>query len=54
MKTEKDLLPLQPGDIPDTYAGSTKLEKAVGHKPGTLAKEGVARFIAEYCECYKV
>jgi UDP-glucuronate 4-epimerase len=53
-KAIKDLLPLQPGDVPDTYADSTELEKAVGYKPATPVKEGVARFVDWYREFYEV
>ncbi len=52
MKAEKDLLPLQPGDVPDTYADSTALEEAVNYKPATPVKEGVANFVAWYREYY--
>ena len=50
----KELLPLQPGDVPDTYADSTELEKAVGYKPATPVKEGVANFVAWYRDFYEV
>lgn len=53
-KAIKDLLPLQPGDVPDTFADSTALEKAVGYKPATSVKQGVANFIEWYKEFYKV
>ncbi|MFC3285757.1 NAD-dependent epimerase [Litchfieldella rifensis] len=51
-KAIKDLLPLQPGDVPDTYADSTELERAVGYKPATPVTEGVARFVEWYQEFY--
>lgn len=44
----KEMLPLQPGDVPDTYADVSELEKAVGYRPATPVKEGVARFVAWY------
>lgn len=53
-KAIKDLLPLQPGDVPDTYADSSELEKATGYKPATPVKEGVANFVKWYREFYKV
>ncbi|MBE0505960.1 MAG: NAD-dependent epimerase [Marinospirillum sp.] len=53
-KAIKDLLPLQPGDVPDTYADSSELEKATGYKPATPVKEGVANFVRWYQEFYKV
>ena len=53
-KAIKDLQPLQPGDVPDTYADSTELERAVGYKPATPVKQGVANFVAWYRDYYKV
>lgn len=48
----KELLPLQPGDVPDTYADSSALEQAVGYKPATPVKEGVANFVEWYKTFY--
>ncbi|MDI5921867.1 NAD-dependent epimerase [Halomonas sp. LR5S13] len=48
----RDLLPLQPGDVPDTYADSSELEHAVDYKPATPVKQGVANFVAWYREFY--
>ena len=45
---EKELLPLQPGDVPDTYADVSELVKAVGYRPATPVKEGVRRFVEWY------
>lgn len=54
-KTAKqDLLPLQPGDVPDTYADSSELKKAVDYQPATPVKEGVASFVAWYRDYYQV
>ncbi|WP_396586901.1 NAD-dependent epimerase [Bermanella sp. R86510] len=53
-KAIKDLLPLQPGDVPDTYADSSELEKATGYKPATPVKEGVAKFVQWFREFYRV
>ena len=53
-KAVKHLLPMQPGDVPDTYADSTELQKAVGYKPDTSVEEGVARFVRWYREFYAV
>ncbi|WP_421620842.1 NAD-dependent epimerase [Alkalilimnicola ehrlichii] len=50
----KEFLPLQSGDVPDTYADSTELEKAVGYKPNTPVKEGVAKFVGWYRDFYGV
>ncbi|MBD3896246.1 NAD-dependent epimerase [Halomonas sp. ML-15] len=51
---KKDLLPLQPGDVPDTYADSSELEKAVDYKPATPVEQGVANFVAWYRDYYQV
>ncbi|QFT85262.1 UDP-glucose 4-epimerase [Halomonas sp. THAF12] len=53
-KVIKDLLPLQPGDVPDTYADSTELESAVGYKPATPVKDGVYNFVSWYRDFYQV
>lgn len=45
---EREFLPLQPGDVPDTYADVSELVRAVGYKPATPVKEGVARFVEWY------
>lgn len=50
----KELLPLQPGDVPDTYADSSALAQAVGYRPSTPVKEGVANFVAWYRDFYGV
>ena len=47
-----ELLPLQPGDVPDTYADASELDRAVGYKPATPVSEGVARFVSWYREYY--
>ncbi len=52
-KAIMDLLPLQPGDVPDTYADSTELENAVGYKPSTTVDEGVSNFVEWYRNFYK-
>ncbi|MCB1838497.1 MAG: nucleotide sugar epimerase, partial [Alcanivoracaceae bacterium] len=49
----KELLPLQPGDVPDTYADVSELERSVGYKPATTVTEGVANFVAWYRDFYK-
>lgn len=53
-KAERELLPLQAGDVPDTYADVSELEKQVGYKPTTPVKEGVAAFIDWYRDFYGV
>ncbi|ADP69687.1 NAD-dependent epimerase/dehydratase [Rhodomicrobium vannielii ATCC 17100] len=49
-----ELLPLQPGDVPDTFADVSRLERAVGYKPATPVNEGVSRFVAWYRDYYGV
>jgi UDP-glucuronate 4-epimerase len=46
------LLPLQPGDVPDTYADVTNLEQAVGYRPTTSIETGVKEFLNWYLEYY--
>ncbi len=53
-KAERQLLPLQPGDVPDTFADVGELERAVGYRPATPVKEGVAAFVAWYRDYYRV
>jgi UDP-glucuronate 4-epimerase len=52
-KATRELLPLQPGDVPDTYADVSALERAVGYKPATPVTEGVGRFIDWYSDYYR-
>lgn len=52
-KAEKNLLPLQPGDVPDTYADVTDLVSAVGYKPATTVEDGIAAFVDWYRSYYK-
>lgn len=53
-KAEMDLLPLQPGDVPDTYADVTELISDMGYKPDTSVEEGVANFVDWYRAYYKI
>ena len=52
-KAEKNLLPLQPGDVPNTYADVDALMQDVGYKPSTPIEEGVARFVEWYRGYYR-
>ncbi len=53
-KTAKiNLLPLQPGDVPDTYADVTNLEHAVGYRPSTSIDTGVKEFLNWYLDYYE-
>ncbi|WP_018994806.1 NAD-dependent epimerase [Thioalkalivibrio sp. ALJ2] len=53
-KAEKNLLPLQPGDVPDTYADVEALREDVGYAPATAVEDGIARFVEWYREYYRV
>lgn len=53
-KADKNLLPLQPGDVPDTYADVEALISDVGYKPSTPIEVGVRRFVDWYRDYYKV
>lgn len=46
-------LPMQPGDVPATYADVRDLAAAVGFRPDTPIEDGIARFVAWYREFYK-
>ncbi|ANN60214.1 capsular biosynthesis protein CpsI [Mesorhizobium loti NZP2037] len=43
-----ELLPLQAGDVPDTFADTSALQEAVGYRPGTSVADGVGRFVEWY------
>lgn len=49
----KNLLPLQPGDVPDTYADVSDLESDFGYKPATQLEVGIANFVKWYKDFYK-
>jgi UDP-glucuronate 4-epimerase len=51
-KAEMNLLPLQPGDVPDTYADVQALVADTGYQPDTSVDEGVSRFIEWYLDYY--
>jgi UDP-glucuronate 4-epimerase len=50
---EKRLLPMQPGDVPATFADVADLAQDVGFEPATPIEEGVRRFVAWYREYYR-
>lgn len=52
-KAEMNMLPLQPGDVPDTYADVESLVKNVDYKPNMPVEQGVANFVAWYRDYYK-
>ena len=47
-----NLMPMQPGDVPETYADTTKAKEELGFSAETPVEEGVARFVAWYREYY--
>ena len=53
-QAEKILLPLQPGDVPDTFADVTELSRDTGYAPTTTVEQGVANFVAWYRDFYGV
>jgi UDP-glucuronate 4-epimerase len=50
---QKNLLPLQPGDVPDTFADIEDLVRDVGYRPATPVEVGVERFVRWYVDYYK-
>lgn len=54
VKAQRNLLPLQPGDVPDTFADVQDLVRDVGYRPSTSVETGVARFVEWYLSYYKV
>jgi UDP-glucuronate 4-epimerase len=53
-KAQKNMLPLQDGDVPATFADTDALHSWVGFKPGTPISDGVKKFVAWYRAYYKV
>ncbi|MET0230576.1 MAG: NAD-dependent epimerase [Rhodanobacteraceae bacterium] len=51
-KAEKILLPLQPGDVPDTYADVEELVRDTGYSPSTPIETGIGRFVDWYRDFY--
>ncbi len=53
-KAKINFLPLQPGDVPDTFANINNLNKKFNYKPSTSVSEGVSRFVKWYKNYYKI
>ncbi len=53
-EAHKKLVPMQPGDVPVTYADTSALERDFGFKPSTSLREGLRRFAKWYHEFYQV
>ncbi len=51
-RAQKNLLPIQPGDVPATWADVSDLTENLGYKPNTPIQEGIDRFVAWYKEFY--
>ena len=51
---EKEFLPLQPGDVPDTYANVADLVEQFAYKPKTTVEDGITNFINWYREYHKL
>jgi UDP-glucuronate 4-epimerase len=52
-KAKRNLLPMQPGDVPATFANSDLLERLTGYRPATNVADGVAKFVEWYRGYYK-
>ena len=53
-KAEINFLPLQPGDVPETYANIDDLERDINYSPSTSIEKGIANFVYWYKDYYKV
>jgi UDP-glucuronate 4-epimerase len=53
-KAKKVYLPMQPGDVPKTWADTTDMERNLGYKPATPIEVGIKRFIDWYLEFYQI
>ena len=53
-EAHKQLVPMQPGDVPVTYADTSALERDFGFRPSTPLREGLRRFARWYKEFYKI
>jgi UDP-glucuronate 4-epimerase len=54
LTAKKNLLPMQPGDVPDTYADVSALVEDVAYRPSTPIETGVKRFVEWYRDFYHV
>ncbi|SFU05498.1 UDP-glucuronate 4-epimerase [Kosakonia arachidis] len=54
IEAQKNMLPIQPGDVLETSADTQPLYETIGFKPQTSVKEGVKRFVEWYRDFYKV
>jgi UDP-glucuronate 4-epimerase len=54
VEAQKNFMPMQPGDVPATFANTDELDAWVGFKPNTAVIDGVARFVEWYRQFYGV
>lgn len=54
IEAKKELLPMQPGDVPDTYADVDDLVEQLGYQPNTSVEEGIDKFVRWYRGFYEV
>jgi UDP-glucuronate 4-epimerase len=54
MEAKKNMLPLQLGDVPDTYADVQALVDDLDYKPATSIEDGIANFISWYKDYYDI
>lgn len=50
MKTTRNLMPMQPGDVPRTWADAGLLQRLTGYRPETDMQTGIQKFVAWYCD----
>ena len=53
-EAHKELVPMQPGDVPVTYADTQPLQQDYGFKPNTPLREGLRKFAKWYKEFYRI
>jgi len=54
IEAKKNFLPLQPGDVPETYADIEKTKKMLGFNPNTSIRTGIRKFLTWYRDYYKI
>src|SRR3989339_394365 len=53
-RAKKNMMPMQPGDVPVSSADISKAEKMLGYKPQVTVEEGIKRFVEWYQDYYKI
>lgn len=53
-EAKKEFVGMQPGDVPCTYADTTRLQNDFGYKPGTTLKEGIDKFYKWYIKFFQI